>query len=189
MIVKHPVQLKFLLVLFLLIFNGTTFVYGQEDYQDGYVVTTKNDTLFGLVSDRKLGPFGGIHDKVKLKGNRLKKRFSTKQIQSYKKGDIVYKTMFLDGKYEFLRVISEGAVSHYVYELQQQGEEMILDIDYLKKENSSTLVRGTQGIFGLKRKRLSQFFANCPPLAEKIQNKELNYIFEVVEFYNEWKEK
>jgi hypothetical protein len=30
-------------------------------------------------------------------------------------------------------VLSEGTVSHYVGELRQQGEEMVLDIDYLKK--------------------------------------------------------
>ncbi|MFT6371089.1 MAG: hypothetical protein ACJAWH_002174 [Maribacter sp.] len=50
------------------------------------------------------------------------------------------------------------------------------------------MVRETQGIFGVKRKRLSHFFTDCLPLAAKIQNKELKYVFEIVDFYNEWKE-
>jgi hypothetical protein len=176
-------------LLFLLLFGSINFVLGQEDYKDGYVVTVKNDTLFGRVSDRKLGPFGGgIHEKIKLKGKRLKKRFSPKDVRSYKKGDSIYRSLFLDGEYQFLRVVSEGTVSYYAYELQEQGEQMVLDVAYLRKENSRSLIRADQGIFGLKRKRLSMFFADCPPLVLKIQNKELKYVFEVVNFYNEWKE-
>lgn len=179
---------NYFLILFLLLFGSDNFVLGQEDYKDGYIVTVKNDTLIGRVSDRKLGPFGGIHDKIKFKGTRLKKRFSPKDVRSYKKGDSIYRSLFLDGEHQFLRVVSEGAVSYYAYELQQQGEQMVLDIAYLRKENSRSLIRADQGIFGLKRKRLSMFFADCPPLVIKIQNKELKYVFEVVNFYNEWKE-
>ena len=182
MVDKPIVSIIFLLFIFISI-DGLA----QEDYQDGYVVTVKNDTLFGRVSDRKLGPFGGIHEKIKLKGKGLKKRFAAKRIRSYKKGDSLYRTMFLDGEYEFLRVVSEGPVSYYAFELQEQGEQLVLDIAYLRKYNSNTLLRADQGIFGLKRKRLSQFFADCPPLVEKIQNKELKQVFEVVNFYNEWK--
>lgn len=105
----------------------------QEDFQKGFVVTNANYTLFGHVSNPKFWPFVGIYKKVKLKGNRSKKHFSPEKIRFYKKDDSVYKTFFLDGQYEFLRVLSEGTVSHYVGELQQQGEEMVLDIDYLKK--------------------------------------------------------
>jgi hypothetical protein len=187
MTIQHAAGLKFILILLTVVFGETNALLAQEDYQDGYVVTVKNDTLFGCVSDRREGPFGGIHEKIKLKGKGLKKRFAPKRIRSYKKGDSLYRTMFLDGEYEFLRVVSEGPVSHYAFELQEQGEQLVLDIAYLRKENSSTLQRADQGIFGLKRKRLSQFFADCPPLVEKIQNKELKQVFEVVNFYNEWK--
>lgn len=188
MIVKILFPFKVILVLFLSSLCGIHTAFGQEDYQKGYVVTTKNDTLYGSVSDRKLGPFGGIHKKVKLKGRGLKKRFAPENIHSYKKGDTTYKTMFLDGEYEFMRVETEGYVSHYIYQLQEQGEEMVLDVDYFTKENSSNLIRATQGIFGLKRKRMILFFSDCQPLIEKIKNKEFKYAFELVAFYNEWRE-
>lgn len=187
MMVKTRFSPPVIVFLFLTSLSGIHTVTSQEDYQEGYVITLKNDTLHGTVSDRKLGPFGGIHEKVKLKGKGLKKRFAPKKIRAYHKGGTTYRTMFLDGEYEFMRVETEGQVSHYVYELQEQGEEMIIDVDYFAKGNSSDLVRVTQGIFGIKRKRMIAFFSDCPPLVEKIKNKEFKYAFELVAFYNEWK--
>lgn len=179
-------KLTVLIILFLF-FLTTTDSVAQDDYQEGYIVTRENDTLYGRVSDRKLGPFGGIHEKIKFKGRGLRKRFAPKRLLAYKKGDSLYRTFNLGRQYDFYRLKSEGAVSHYAFELQEQGEQMVLDVEYLKKENSRTLVRADQGVFGLKRKRLSQFFADCPPLAAKIKNKEFKYVFEVVDYYNEWK--
>lgn len=140
-----------------------------------------------MVSDRKTGSFGKIYEKIRFKGNRKKKRFPPKQIKAYKIGDTSYRSIFLDGKQTFLKVESEGYVNYYTYELQEQGEQLVLEIDYLQKENSDLLVRATQGLFGLKRKRLAQFFGDCPILVQKIQNKEFRYVFEVVDFYNNWK--
>ena len=188
MMIKALFPFKAILVFFVVSICNVQTVFGQEDYQEGYVITAKNDTLCGLISDRKLGPFGGIHEKVKLKGKGLKKRFAPKNIKAYKKGNTSYKTMFLDGEYEFMRVETEGYVSHYVYELQEQGEQMVLDVDYFTKGNSANLIRVTQGIFGIKRKRMISFFSDCPPLVENLKNKEFKYAFELVAFYNEWKE-
>lgn len=169
MMVKPLFPFKVIWVLFVSSICNVQTVFGQEDYQEGYVITIKKDTLRGLISDRKLGPFGGIHEKVKLKGKGLKKRFAPKNIKVYKKGDTTYKTMFLDGEYEFMRVETEGYVSHYVYELQEQGEEMVLDVNYFTKGNSSNLIRVTQGIFGIKRKRMISFFKRLPTASGKIK--------------------
>lgn len=187
MIVKHPVQLKFLLVLFLLIFNGTTFVYGQEDYQEGFVVTNSNDTLYGTIRNRDSGPFGEIYDKIRFKGQKRKKRFAPKDIRSYQIGNDFFRSILLDGEMSFLKVASQGYVSYYIYEFQEQGEQLVQDIDYLQKGPNAPLVRVTQGLFGLKRKRLARLFYDCPPLAEKVLNKEIKHVFEVVDFYNTWK--
>ncbi len=186
MTLRHFVTFKFILALSLQVFGSIPYVLGQEDYQDGYIVRLKNDTVFGQVSNFRLGPFGGIREKIKFKGKGLKKRYAPKHLRSYKKGDSLYRTLLLDGEYEFLRVVSEGPVSHYIYDFQEQGEQLVQDIDYLQKGDNNPLIRVTQGIFGLKRKRLASLFSDCPELVQKIQKKEINYVFEIVDFYNAW---
>jgi hypothetical protein len=47
------------------------------------------------------------------------------------------------------------------------------------------MVRVTQGIRGLKRKRLIEYFWDCPALVKAIEKKELNEIDEVYNFYLE----
>lgn len=173
------------LVLVLFVFAYNPSVLGQEDYRDGYIVRVRKDTLFGQVSNFRLGSFGGLNEKIKFKGKGLKRKFVAKDLVAYKKGDSLYRSMLLNGKPEFLRLISEGPVSYYKYDFQEQGEQLVLDIDYLQKGNSP-LIRATQGIFGLKRKSLASLFGDCPELVERIQNKELKYVFEVVDFYNNW---
>jgi len=48
------------------------------------------------------------------------------------------------------------------------------------------MVRVTQGILGLKRKRLIEYFWDCPDLVQAIEKKELNEIHEVYNFYLEY---
>lgn len=173
---------------FLFFFSGNVNeIQAQEVYRPGYVVTLAGDTLFGEISDRKMGPFGGIYTKIKFKGNGRKKRYSADKIQSYRKGDSIYRSFNLDGEVKFLRLVSDGVVSLYKFELQEQGEEMVLDIAYVKKWDNPALVRADQGILGLKRNVLIQFFSDCPPLVEKIRSKEFKYPYQLVDFYNEWK--
>ena len=166
---------------------STMAISAQNNYQEGYVVTNQNDTLYGSVSDRRDGPFGGIHEKIRLKGKGLRKRFSPKRIKAYKIGNTTFRSMYLFGEMNFLKVVSEGYVNHYVFELQEQGEQLILDIDYFQKGELGPLIRVTQGVFGLKKKRLTAFFNDCPPLVQKIRNKEFKYAFEVADFYNDWR--
>jgi hypothetical protein len=161
----------------------------QNNYQEGYVVKNRNDTLFGKISDRKEGGFGGsgIHEKIRFKGKGLKKRFSAKKIRAYKIGETTVRSLYLDGEMNFLKVASEGYVNHYIFEFQEQGEQLIQDIDYFQKGENAPLLRANQGLLGLKRKRLAAFFNDCPPLVEKIRNKDFKYAFEVADFYNNWK--
>lgn len=176
-----------LLLFFVLFGFCTTTMTSQNNYQEGYVVTNRNDTLHGSVSNFREGAFGGIHEKIKLKGKGLKKRLSPKRIQAYKIGNTTFRSMHLFGEMNFLKVASEGYVNHYVFEFQEQGEQLIQDIDYFQKGENGPLVRATQGVFGLKKKQLASFFSDCPLLVEKIRNKEFKYAFEVADFYNNWK--
>src|SRR6056297_388920 len=187
MILDRLLFVKCSFFLVLLAFGYNPHVLGQEDYRDGYIVRANNDTLFGRVSNRRLGPFGGLHNKIKFKGKGLKKRYAPKNLIAYKKGDSIYRTLLLGDSNQFLLVKTEVPVSHYNYYFHPDpASQLLLDTDYLQKGNGP-LIRATQGVFGLKRKRLSSFFADCPTLVIKIKNKEFKYVFEVVDFYNEWK--
>lgn len=161
----------------------------QNGFEEGYVITNTNDTLYGKISDRKTGAFGGIYDKIRFKRKRKKKRFSPKQIKGYKMGDTYFNSLLLNDEMTFLKVVSEGYLTHYIFELQEQGEQLVLDIDYLQKGPNGQLVRATQGIFGLKRKRLIGLLNDCPELVKKIQNKEFKRLSQVVDFYNVCKSK
>ena len=163
-------KLKVFLVFSAFSLGFAHYGFGQQDYKEGYIVTNKNDTLYGRVSDRKTGAFSKIYTKVRFKGKGLKKRFSPKKILGYKSGSEIFRSMFLDGEKAFFKVISEGYVSHYVYELQEQGEQLVQEVDYLQKKGNDNLIRATQGLFGLKRKRHVLFFNDCPELAEKIRS-------------------
>ena len=69
----------------LVFFLGLTFEgAAQDDYQQGYVVTNTNDTLHGMVRDRKTGASGEIYDKIRFKSKGRKKRLAPNDIQGYK---------------------------------------------------------------------------------------------------------
>ena len=61
-------------------------------------------------------------------------------------------------------------------------------LDYIPlfyRDSSGEMVRVTQGILGLKRKRLAEYFRDCPELVRAIENRELNEIDEVYYSYLE----
>jgi len=58
--------------------------FGQKDYQSGYIITNKNDTLIGHVKDRKSPPFGKIYKKIRFKNNNIiKRKYGPHQIIGY----------------------------------------------------------------------------------------------------------
>ena len=89
----------------LVFFLGLTFEgAAQDDYQQGYVVTNTNDTLHGMVRDRKTGASGEIYDKIRFKSKGRKKRLAPNDIQGYKIGNTEFKSLFLVYKiFSFIR--------------------------------------------------------------------------------------
>ena len=187
----------------LIFFFGLPFEsIAQDDYQEGYVVTNANDTLYGMVRDRKTGAFGKLYKKIKFKGKRGKSRYAPKEIKSYKIGDITFESMplisaghFFDVEYEvsprgdfqFLKVVEKGYLSYYQLEYEDSDSGYVDNTAFFKKENGNILVRVNQGIFGLKRKKLAAFFIDCPELAERIRTKQIKDAMEIIHFYNDWK--
>ncbi len=61
-------------------------------------------------------------------------------------------------------------------------------VPLFKRSDESSLVRVTQGIFGLKKKKLSAYFEDCPRLVDKIVAGEIKDPVEIAYYYNHFKE-
>ncbi len=199
----------FKVLRFALIFTTLVFFFGlpfesaaQADYQEGYVVTNANDTLYGLVRDKKTGAFGKIYKKIRIKQKRKKSRYAPKEIISYKIGDATFETMQListgrffedeytvssEGDFQFLKVIEKGYLCYYYMEYEDADSGYIDAVAFFKKRDGNILVRVNQGIFGLKRKKVAAFLSDCPELAQRIRMKQIKRPLEIVQFYNHWK--
>ncbi len=179
-------------------------VSGQKDYQAGYIITNKNDTLTGKVKDRKSPPFGKLYKKIRFKKNRLTKRkYGTHQIIAYRQGDNQFESLWINvshnifnenytsiperGEKSFMKVIVKGYLTYYHWEFQDFESDYIDEISLYKRANETYFARVTQGIFGLKKKRLVEYFQDCPELIYKIENEEIWDPVEIAIFYNNWK--
>ncbi|TRX62655.1 hypothetical protein FNH22_00745 [Fulvivirga sp. M361] len=190
-----------LAVLNLFFFLVTQDVYGQEGYFPGHIVTLEGDTLSGQVMDRKSPPFSRIYEKIKFVDARGKrKKYKPTQIAAYRVEDRFFESVWVEqttrgfssfyqirpgvGEKIFLKVVTKGTLTHYQLEFQEQGTEDVDDIDFFKRKDDDYMVRATQGLLGLKRKKLIEYFNDCPSLQSKIQTKAFKYPGPVVDYYN-----
>lgn len=192
--------------IIVILFAGLLFpivIYAQKDYESGYVVTNDNDTLVGLVKDRKQPPFGKLYKKVYFKNKHKKQKYSPNQIIGYKQGTREYESMWIDvsshlihekytsipnqGEKEFLKVIERGYLTYYQREFEYADNDYIDQISLFKREDDNSLVRVSQGIFGLRKESLASYFNDCPDLVNKIVNEEIKTPIEIVRFYNSWR--
>lgn len=178
-------------------------IHAQKDYEKGFVITNSNDTLVGLVKDRKQPPFGKLYKKVYFKKKHKKKKHGPNQIIAYKQGEREFESMWIDvsshlinekytsspnrGEKEFLKVIEKGYLTYYQREFEYSDSDYIDQISLFKRADENSFVRVTQGVFGLRKKSLITYFNDCPELVEKIENNELKTAIEITRFYNSWK--
>jgi hypothetical protein len=193
----------FLTIYFLLLFSiHSNFVFGQSNYQNGFVVTNENDTIFGQLRDRSPEPFGKIFNKVRMKGFWIfDRRFGPKDLNSYTIGKDVYESIWYDsytelftvfhvsvpnrGERVFMRLAVNGNVKLYWDEFRDPDSGYELEIPYFKKTNSTEMIRVTQGILGFKKKHLANLFSDCPELVEKMYDGYFEIPEEMAEFYKE----
>jgi len=176
---------------------------GQNGFEQGYVITNTNDTLFGYIKDRQVPPFGKLYKRIRFNcGNHFKKRYGPYQIKEYKKGNEVYQSIWLEVYYDFFReeyvslphrgekkfvkIVEKGYLNYYQLEYEDAESGYVEKIDLFKRADKNSLVRVTQGIFGLKKKRLSEYFYDCPELVYKIHSGELSSPIAIVQYYNRW---
>ncbi|MGB5360297.1 MAG: hypothetical protein WBN27_10185, partial [Eudoraea sp.] len=88
------------------------------------------------------------------------------------------------GKKTFLKVLAKGRLSCYAREFIHDDNDFLDQSELFLQDGDTTMERATQGIFGLKKKRLTSYFWDCPALVEKINNLSISRPLDVVAYYN-----
>lgn len=187
-------------VLFLLCFSQAVFAQGR--YTEGYVITLKGDTLQGKIRDRRTGIFAGKFKRIRFKTSVFPpRRYRPGQIRSYVIGSAVYESHWIMrdnrvfqerylsmeryGKPVFLRLVVKGPLSLYYLEQLDQDSGRFDYVELFKKEGVPVFIRASQGLFGLKKNTLRQYFADRPDVISKIEDKSLRSALEIARYYNE----
>jgi len=201
---KNPMFTFIIMVILTFVFSLE--VWAQHGFESGYIVTIQHDTIKGTIKDRSASGMEDIYRKIRFYGpDGRHKKYGPEKIRAYAKGHQLFVSMWYatyqqnliqrhysvlgKGKQLFFRVIHSGYLSYYHQEYIDGEFDDIDFIPFYKRQDEATLVRVTQGILGLKKKRLAEFFKDCPELLEKIENKELRDPIEIAIFYNQWYEK
>ncbi|RNC88513.1 MAG: hypothetical protein ED555_12805 [Allomuricauda sp.] len=199
---------KTLLLCWGLIFSSCLGIHAQFTEQDDYLVLNTNDTIYGRVSyinEKAINR--GFHKKIRSTDAQGKtKKYKRERLKAFRVNGMVYHGFWLsqppqsfppislvnprynidfnDGKYYFLKVISNGNLSHYELEWFDQGDSQLWSLSLLKKVHNDYFIRADQGIMGLKKKVLQRYFTDCGKLQEKIKNSEIKEVWQVVEAYD-----
>ncbi|WP_019037341.1 hypothetical protein [Psychroflexus tropicus] len=190
-------------MLWIVILCSSILVSSQTtNYEEGFVVTKKGDTLFGQIRDRSDEPFGKLFKKIKFKtkGSWLTKRFSPSDLQFYKKGNRCFESKWLKEGFEFfninymsrkgqgdevfLKVVLQGKLTYYELEWRDPDSGYYREIPLFQKRGSSELVRVTQGLFGLRRKAVASYLQDDSALAQRILSGEQLSVLQIAKLYN-----
>lgn len=175
----------------------------KKGYSRGYIICPDGESIDGWVKDRSSGTFIELYSKIRFKADnaRTKRKYSPDEIQGYGINNQHYislalleESVFLMSSYYidensdrvFLRIIAKNDKLSYYHWEYIDGESNYLDyVPLFHKTGSYALVRVSQGLLGLKRKKLTAYFGDCPELVRAIENKELKKINEVFDFYTD----
>ena len=191
--------------LLLIILLGLFPLHGQKkEYEPGYIITLQGDTLVGQVRDRDPEPYTSVYSRIRFipEGKSSRKKFGPKQILGYRAGEREYvslplqeESFFLTIRYLlddtadpiFLRVIRrDGPLAWYHWEYIDDDNFYLDFFPLFHREGTSEMVRVTQGILGLKRKRLMEYFRQCPAMVDALAGDALREAEEVYDFYLEY---
>lgn len=198
------IQLPLFFVLLILFAFGPGVALSQSgSFTQGYIVKNNGDTLKGAIKDRSKPPYEKKYKKIRFKGKGLVSgKYSARNIANYCAGVDCYQSLWMDSRQNFLKetvisqhgkgnkvfmkIVVDGYLSLYYYEFNDAESHTIDYIPFFKRKDEVELIRVTQGIFGLKKKLLSRYFADFPTLIEKIEKGELKSPGEIAEYYNSY---
>ena len=175
----------------------------KRGYSQGYIINLEGETITGAVKDRSTGMFIDLYKKIRFKPENafVRRSYGPDEILGYGSNDQHYESVPLVEESEFfkfryylrpgsemvfLRIISGNNHLTYYHWEYLDGDSNYLDyIPLLHRSGSLEMVRVTQGVLGLKRKRLTEYFWDCPEMISAVNRKQLNEISEVYNFYLE----
>jgi len=173
----------------------------NKGYSTGYIINLEGDTIEGQVKDRSSGALLELYTRIRFKPYHapVKRKLGPDEIRGYGKDGQHFVSMPLREESEFfkfryyldesndgvfLKVISRNeGLTYYHWEYVDQERTYLDYIPLFHRTGSVEMVRVTQGILGLKRNRLMEYFRDCQELVQAIENNELNEIDEVYNFY------
>jgi hypothetical protein len=188
-----------LLILFALLSLSTH--AQKKGYTQGYIVNNEGETIEGWVKDRSTGTFIELYKRIRFQADKTRgsRKYGPDQILGYGYNDLHFESMplleessffqfryYLDDSYDrvFLKIILWNKDLTYYHLEWIESESNYLDYTPLfHRAGSSEMVRVTQGVLGLKKKRLSEYFWDCPALVQAIEKKQLINTHEVFNFY------
>lgn len=177
-------------------------VHSQKIWETGYVILNTGDTLSGMVCDRKATATGTkLYSKIRFRGDEgVREKFTAYDIKGYAVGNSLYESMWYHesmaffimsytsrrgvGKKIFLQVVRRGYLTCYYKEYVDGDSGYVDGFELFKRPGDAYFMRATQGIFGLKKKRLTEYFSDCPSLVKKINTGQITCPVEVVDYYN-----
>lgn len=185
------------LFAFLFVFHTGNKVWAQT-YEPGHVILINGDTLYGHVQDRN---DWGLFRKIRFKDEKGKtKRYTAKDLKGYTMGIHSFESKWFAveseflrtthynrkgyGEQTFLKVLQRGPLMVYAMEFLYDDNSVATQYELFQRQGETLMERATQGLFGLKKKRLASYFWDCPTVVQKIENNSLRDPLEVAQFYN-----
>lgn len=187
--------------LLLLFWSFSNLHAQKKGFEPGYIITLEGDTLLGQVKDRSPEPYVELYPRIHFRpeGRSSKKKYRPKDILGYGAGSREYVSVplweesaffkfryYLDPNADkvFLMVLKrEGGLSYYRREFVYDDNDYLDFYPLFHREGEREMVRVTQGVLGLKRKRLMEYFSDCDKLVSALNNKELKEPYEVFNYY------
>ncbi|MCW3091956.1 MAG: hypothetical protein JWP81_3025 [Ferruginibacter sp.] len=160
-------------------------------YNSGFVVTNKNDTIYGLLKLRNTFPYR-VHESVLFRQTEeaQPQPFPPAEIKGFVIGKEIYESKYLSDKKErkgFFQIKIKGFLSYYEMESYggpQAGSSYKV---LLQKEDTDQLFIYDVGNFFFPfRRKLSEYLKDYPELASKIKHNVYNevHIIQIVNKYN-----
>jgi hypothetical protein len=197
----------FYFIFILSISSCKTIAIPTNETLDNIVLIT-GDTLYGKVDYFKEGfAYSEFYKKIRLTDtNGRKKRFKRKNVLSYSVNGYDYESYILneetklfkngrlfDSKYyidqngsqHFLKVKSKGKLSHYELEWIDYDNNDLESTSLIKKADDKIFIPAENGLSRVLKKVVSDYLSDCPEIQKKIIEKDFEYVFQVVAFYNE----
>ena len=189
----------------ILCFQSAVCYSQKKGFTSGYVITLQGDTCRGYLQDRSAEPFTALYTKIRFQKIDSKKieKFAPNEIRGYHIDGVTFHSFaireiqeFLKVKYlvsngpsnVFLKVISESKSLVYYQKEYIHDDNFYLDfVPLFYRPGKKDLVRVTQGILGLKKKVLGEYFPDCPKLVDEINKDKtsLKTPDDVYQFYHE----